>query len=155
MKFKGRYILYFKGQKPIILENSIVGLGQQRLLQAAIQGVTLPITAFQVGLMDETPAYGANLASITTEPTAAGGYARQTLNANTTDWTVNSSGDEYYAESALLTFTATGADFSRTFSRMFLMESAGELISYSSPLAAPLLLLDTQSFQARYQIYLR
>lgn len=153
--FKGEFVFInpISGDEGVLC-NTVLENGQQRFMEAIFQQATKSIVTFQLGLFDEIPAYTADVADITTEPTAAGGYARQNLVSDITDWPIvglqNGMG---YAESKTLTFTASGADYSRAFSRAFLMESGGEILAYSSPLQSPKLLLDTDSFQIKYRIF--
>lgn len=154
MQMRGEYVIQLPNcEKEIVLPNTLVQNGQNRLMQAALQSSA--ISGFAVGVMDEVPAYTALIANITTEPTSAGGYARQAIAASAAGWTISSVNGEARCESATVTFTASGADFSRAFSRFFLIDTSvgGDLISYSSPLNASILLLDGQSFSLRYRLY--
>lgn len=152
---RGEYVIYPGEAREIIVKNTVLEKGQQRLMRSAFRAATggEPIASFDLGLFEEVPAYDSAVADITTEPTATGGYARKTIAATTANWTITSVNNEAMVESATQTFTATGADFSRTFSRMFLMETSGEIISYSAALQVPRLLLDTESFPVKYRFF--
>lgn len=154
--FRGEYITYNKGGLiNSITPNTVVQSGQKRMLQAVFQNQTSgkPMGTLQIALIDEIPSYVGLIAAITTEPTSQGGYARQSLTPVDANWTVDSINGEGRVTSATVTFTASGADFSRTFSRYMLLESGSEIISYSSPISAPLLILNGQSTQIAYRLY--
>lgn len=154
--FRGEFLLYNKGNLVRdIIPNTVVEAGQKRMLEAVFQNATAgkPMGTLQISLIDEVPAYGALIAAITTEPTSQGGYARQSLTAVIANWTVDSINGEGRVTSSTVTFTASGADFSRTFSRFMLSETSAEIISYSSPISAPRLILNGQSQAVAYRMY--
>ena len=101
---------------------------------------------FFLGLCEETPGETDTLATITTEPTSAGGYARQSFARNSTGVpTVEKVNDAFRAVSLQVTFTASGADFSRSIQRAFLCNigsgTSGLLFTYSGLLPNPLTIL--------------
>ena len=152
MSFRGEFVCFdHQKNKELVVPNTVIQLGQTRLMQAAMQGNSIAI--FNLGVIDEVPSYTDNVADLTTEPTSAGGYARQAINGDAVDWTITSVNGEARVESKTVTFTASGADFSRAFSRFFLMENGGNLIACSSPLPNAVLLLDGQSYSIRYRLY--
>ena len=153
----GEFITFTKEGKEIITCNTVVEQGQKRIFEAVFQNLTVgkPMGTLEIGLIDEIPSYSGLIAALTTEPTSAGGYARQTLTPVVANWTVDSINGEGRVTSATVTFSAVGADFSRTFSRYFLAEQGGEIISYSSPISAAKLLLDGQSQNVAYRMYNR
>ena len=106
-----------------IIPNTVVEQGQIRLLESVFQNATAgkPMGTLEIALIDEVPAYGALIAAITTEPTVAGGYARQALTAVLANWTVDSVNGEGRVTSAVVSFAAVGANYSRTYSRYMLL----------------------------------
>ncbi len=154
--FRGEYFYLnpITGEEVIVC-NTIVEQGQQRILEAVFQNQTAakPMGTLEIGLIDEVPAYGGLIAALTTEPTAQGGYARQTLTPVVANWTVDSINGEGRVTSATVAFSAVGNDFSRTFSRFFLAENGGEIISYSSPISAAKLILNGQTQNIAYRMY--
>ena len=112
-----------------------------------------------IGLCNETPDESAGLADISTEPTSAGGYARQALVRNATDWpTVTTVNGHVVIRSATVTFSASGADFSGDITRAFLTSASsgtsGKLYSFSGALTTALTVVDGQSFAMQYEAYL-
>lgn len=161
---RGEYLL-FDLQKPhaspIVIPNLIPNDGETEFLKMIFQDVTAVAGGadFFVGLCDQTPTEALVLGGITTEPSSAGGYARLPLTRDATDWpTVAEVNGHMCITSVAVTFTATGADFSRTFSRFFLTSAAsggtGKLYSVSGPLVSPLLIVDGASYAAKYRLYL-
>lgn len=156
MGFRGEFVELNKGGLvKNIIPNTVVQQGQQRILEAAFQNLTTlkPLGTLEIALIDEVPAYGDLIAAITTEPTSAGGYARQTLTPVIANWVVDSVNGEARVTSAVVSFTATGADYSRTYSRYMLSEASAEIISYSSPISAPRLILDGETVNTQYRMY--
>jgi len=158
MSFRGEYLIFNKGGLVRdIIPNTVVEQGQIRLFEAVFQNITAakPMGTLEIALIDEVPTYNGLIAAITTEPTAAGGYARQTLTPTLANWPVDSINGEGRVTSALVTFGPATADFSRVYSRFMLSELAGEIISYSSPLSIPKLVLNTESVAVAYRMYNR
>lgn len=156
MSFKGEYLIFNKGGLlKYIIPNTVVQQGQIRLYEAIFQNQTAlkPMGSLEIALIDEVPSYVGLIAAITTEPTLTNGYARQVLAPTTANWTVDTINSEGRVTSATVTFTAAGGDFSRTYSRFMLSEVSGEIISYSSPISAPRLVLDTESVNVAYRMY--
>lgn len=154
--FHGEYLIYNKGGLiKYIIPNTVTEQGQIRMYEAVFQNATAgkPMGSLEISLIDEVPSYSGLIAAITTEPTSQGGYARQVLTATTANWSVDSINGEGRVTSATVTFTASGADFSRAFSRFMLSEQGKEIISYSSPIASPRLILDSQSQIVAYRMY--
>jgi len=162
---RGEYVIRFKNgddeDEEIIVPNTLIGEGQAALAHALFNGNDLSSFSFTIGLFSEVPAYAAVHADpYTTEP-VGNGYARQAHAA--TGWTITAVDESVYAESATVTFTATGADYDKTFNRFFLTAITEEpaatftskLISYSSALAAAVQLLDTQTYNVAYRVYMK
>jgi len=130
--------------------------------QILVQGDNVIVPAagnFYVGLCNQTPAFSDTLVSITTEPTSAGGYARQPLSRDATGWpntNINVNGENLW-RSAILTFAASGADFSDPFTRLFLCNvvsgTAGILFAYSGASPSEILILDGTSRDLIFEIF--
>lgn len=94
-----------------------------------------------------------------TEPTiGVNGYARQAINMDITDWpTTGETNGEPYIESKQFTFTASGGDFDKGITRMFVSPEStsvtGDVYILGSPLENELVVTD--SFSAKLRIYLR
>ena len=153
--FKGEFVIHPGTPQEIIVPNNVMENGQFRFMEALFHQATRALTSFDIGLFDEVPAHTADLADVSTEPSAAGGYARITRTSAVANWSLTTVNGETYSESTIMTWTATGAAFSRAFSRLFIMETGGEILAYSSPLPNPITLLDTQSFSAQYRLFNR
>lgn len=91
------------------------------------------------------------------------GYARQLIEKGEDDWlVVGNLGDEAYIESKMVTFEATGGDFSRGIQRMALVTTSAlsalsPVVSLSSPLTTELVITPTTDLvdrQFKYRIYL-
>jgi len=126
-----------------------------------VQGDNIIVPAagnFFVGVCDQVPAFSDTLASITTEPTSAGGYARLALTRDATGWpTIDLVNGEIRWLSKVLNFAASGADFSTAFTRLFLCNVAsgtsGKLFAYTGAYSSEILLLDGQDKDVRFEIY--
>lgn len=162
--FMGRFHVLLPGfAEPLVIPNLVTDQGEESFLKMIWRADVAEVASggnWYLGLCEEVPGEADTLVSITTEPTSAGGYARQPFTRDATGVpTIEQISDAYRALSAQVTFTATGADFSRTFQRLFvtnvLSGTAGRLFAYSGPLPDPVQILDGQSFVARYESYLR
>lgn len=139
----------------------ITTVGEQDILKILFQGDNIIVPAagnFYLGLCNQVPAKGDTLASITTEPSVANGYARIALSRDTTGFpTIEQVNGETRIVSKVVTFTAAGGAFDKSFTRAFLCNAAsgnvGELIAYSGAYASPILLADTQSQQMKFEFY--
>lgn len=155
---------FFPGTKrEIVVPNLITDEGEKSFLKMIMQADVIDVTAggnFFLGLSEETPGETDTLATITTEPTSAGGYARQSFARNLTGVpTVEIINDAHRAVSLLLTFAAVGADFSRSIQRAFLTNilsgTAGLLFSYSGLLPNPITILNGNDIQVKFELFLR
>ena len=155
---RGQFIITRPNGDEIILPNTIVEEGAEAYLARIFQGSA--ITGFFVGLCDQGPIHTDTLASITSEPTiGVNGYARQALAQNGTDWPVISTvNEESFIESKQVDFTAAGGDFDNAHSRLFLGSvltgTAGLLYAYSAALQVAVAVLDTETFSAKYRMFL-
>ena len=170
---RGNFIFKFPAQREaksgllqpayeIILPNTVVDEGEESYLKILFQGNNTDIPAgndFFIGLADQVPDELDTLVSITSEPGATGGYARQAVARSAVGWpTIDQVNGRKRITSTTETFTATGADFDAPFSRAFLCNvasgTAGILFSYSGPLTNAVSLLDGESFQMQYEVFL-
>ena len=160
-----RGCFYFKNRKTGVeykLPNFVTDEGAQQLLKMIAQGAAIGEDSnWYVGLMGLTATKALTLATIAGEPDSSGGYARQLLNQNSTDWpTANllQVNGIYRIRSATVTFSASGADFSTSIWRMFLCNDAagttGTLFAISSPLPAAKLIADSEDYDTAYELAL-
>ncbi len=154
---RGEFIILQPDGNEIILPNTIVAEGAEAYLARIFQNAS--ITGFFVGLCDQGPVHSDVLVDITTEPTiGVNGYARQALVQNSTDWPlIDTQNEESFIESKQVDFTASGGDFDNAHSRLFLcsvVSGAGILYAYSAALQVATLVLDTETFSAKYQMFL-
>jgi len=154
---RGQFIINPGTEKEIIVPNTIVAEGAEAYLATLFNSTAL--TGFYVGLCNQVPDNADVLADITTEPGATGGYARQALARNSTDWpTIATVDEETSVKSKVVSFAASGADFDTAITRMFLASvasGAGTLYSYSAALASAVTVLDGDSFDVQYEMFLR
>lgn len=159
----GQYRFFPGTPKEIVVPNLITDEGEESFLKQIMQADVIDVSAggnWFLGLCEETPGETDTLTTITTEPTSAGGYARQPFARNTTGVpTVEQVDAAYRAVSLTLTFTASGADFSRSIQRAFLCNivsgTAGILYSYSGLLPNALTILNGASLTVKYELFLR
>ncbi len=159
----GQYRFFPGTKKEFVVPNLVTDEGEQSFLKMIMQADVIDVPAgnnFFLGLCEETPGETDTLATITTEPTSAGGYARQSFARNTTGVpTIEQIADAFRAVSLQLTFAASGANFSRTIQRAFLTNvvsgTAGILFSYSGLLPNPLTVLDGTSLPVKFELFLR
>lgn len=148
-------------RRRIILPNNYTTLGAQSILREQYRGESVwGGTTLYVGFCDEAFDPDMTLADITTEPTAAGGYARAPLVCNTTDWPTSDLVNGIpRIKSKTLNYAASGADFSAAFSRLFLCTVAsgtsGLLLSLSAALNTPLLIEDGSDEDVQYELYMK
>jgi len=135
--------------------------GAQEFGKILVRGDNVIVPAagnFYVGLCDQVPAVTDTLASITTEPTSAGGYARLPISRDATGWpTIDVVNGEVRWVSLALVFAASGADFSTGFTRLFLTNvvsgTAGKLFGYSGAFSSEILILNGQSKTVKFEMY--
>jgi len=160
---RGNFIFYPGTKKEIILPNIITDEGELSFLKMIGRADVVDVAAsgdFFMGLCEEVPADADTLASITTEPTSAGGYAREPISRDGTGWPVlGAIGNAARIQSLQVDFIASGANFNRTFQRAFLCNvvsgTSGLLFAYSGLLPNPIQVDDGQTHSAKYELYLR
>lgn len=135
--------------------------GEDAFLKMLFQGDNTIVPAagnFYLGLCNQTPTKNDTLTSIVSEPSSAGGYARQPISRDTTGFpTISILSGESRIISLVINFAASGADFSSSFTRAFLTDaasgSAGTLFGYSGAYSSPVLLLDGQNRNVKFEFY--
>lgn len=160
MKICGRFRIIRQDGTEEVVQNAWVSEGVEALLKMFAQGNNVIVAAaanFYIGLCTGDTA--ANLAAIATEPSAAGGYARQGFARSVIGVpTIDTSGGTWRFVSTVETFAATGADYSVTFDRLFLCSvaagTAGILFAYTAALAAPIQISDGELIQVVYEGYM-
>jgi hypothetical protein len=143
----GRYRLFPGTPREIIVPNTVPTLGCIEFLKMVYQGedeAEVPTDgSFYVGLCSNNVTRADDLTDVT-EPTVTNGYARQALARNPTGWpTIDAVNEMGRAQSAVVTFLASGGAFSSAVSRMFLTTvgsgTSGILLSYSAAFPTSLL----------------
>lgn len=147
----------------LVLPNNVLDEGEESFLKMIVQASVADVAAggnFYVGMCGLTFAESTTLATLVGEPTVTNGYARKAVTRNATDWpTVDLVGGVRRAATGILTFTASGGNFSVGFSRLFLCNvasgSAGKLFSVSGALPSPIIVTPTTPLPVTYELYLR
>lgn len=160
---RGQFRFYPGTSKEIVVPNLITDEGEESFLKQIGRADVTDVSAggnWFLGLCQETPGETDTLSSITTEPTSAGGYARQAFERDATGVpTIEQVNDAFRMISKTLTFAASGADFSRSIQRAFLCNvasgTAGILYAYSGLLPNALTILDGESLPTQYELFLR
>lgn len=160
---RGQFRCNLPGIGEFIVPNIVTDQGEEDFLKMIWQADVAIVAAganFFIGLCSETPGETDTLADITTEPTSAGSYARLPFARNSTGVpTITQVNDAFRALTLEIIFTPSGADYSRTFQRIFITNvvsgTAGRLFAYSGLLPNPILLLDGVAFSIKYESYLR
>lgn len=140
----------------LLVRNLLHDEGERDILQAAFsEAYSVPVSYF-IGLDDRvTIAEGNALTNLAGEP-AVGGYARQGVTSDATDWTITQDGGDYQAKSKTVTFTPSGADYP-TVRNMFLCDivsgTAGDLFA-SVALSQSRIVLDGDSLDTDITIKL-
>lgn len=166
---EGEYLIWlprnkeeaFPVEPEIVLPNLIVDEGKDEFYKMIFQNVSAIAGAANwfIGLCDQVPAASTLLPAITTEPTVTFGYSRKAVVRSAVGWPTLSTINSRRAITSLsVTWTAAGGPFSRAFSRPFLTDqtagTVGKLYSLAGPRTVSLTLLDTQSMQIAYRVYL-
>jgi len=163
MSIRGEFLFHMPDGSIQVVPNLITKEGAAEYLKMIFQADTTLIAGggnFFMGLADQVPVKTDTLVAISTEPTSAGGYARQPLTRDTLGWpTVGEVNGVQTITSAVVNFTPSGVDYSRTISRAFLCSvvsgTAGKLFSMSGALNAPTLLtVAGGNFPVQYRAYL-
>ena len=161
----GQFTFYLKDQLfPVVIPNVVTDEGELEYLKMIVQADVALIAAagnFYVGLTSGVFDGSSILADIAAgEPTAAGGYARQPITRDSLGWpTIDTINGVGRAQSDLVQFAAAGANFDKAITKAFLTDQAagtvGVLLGVSAGLPDPVTVLDGQSFDMRYELFLR
>lgn len=135
--------------------------GEEAFLKMLFQGdgtIIAPAGNFYLGLCNQSPDKSDTMASLSTEPAVANGYAREAITRDVTGFPViEQVNNETRIVSLILNFAAVGGDFSASFTRAFLctdsVGSTGLLLAYSGAYSSPILLTDGQSQQIKFEFY--
>lgn len=165
MNLRGEFLIVDPSGKasPLIVPNLITRAGAIAILQSIFQNAadgsiwTDSSGDFWIGLCDEPADKEKTMASLTTEP-VGNGYARQAVPRTVVDWTPVTAINAEGMESAVVTFTAAGGDFT-TISRVFLsgentQDGSGVLFAFSGALPQPIIIADTESRDVSYRFFL-
>lgn len=173
MDYQGNYHFFFPESvakrhgvpQHLVIKNTVVNEGDENFLRAITRNEAMGLAGspalFYVGLCNAASVLDTDtLTSIVTEPTVTNGYSRKSIERNSTGWpTIDTVNGQRRALSKVLTFTASGGNFSAAFSRAFLCSVAsgtgGLLFSVSGALTIPVLLLNGESFQMQYELFSR
>jgi len=154
MNVHGQFKIYRPDGKIEVLPNLVTYNGGSRFLDIIFRGA---VPTFFLGLMDQTITKSNVLTDVTTEPTTAGGYARIPVARSSVGWpTLDFVNGIPRIVTALNTFTATGAPFSRAISRVFLattVDNTGYLLSVSAALSTPITLASGESLPFYYEVF--
>lgn len=133
-----------------VLPNLFTLVGWNQILAAAFQGAVLD---WDVGLCNTIPAVELTLLGIGEPTVGTGGYARQALAQNDTDWEeIGQVENESYVLSKEFTFPHAGPAYSGAVNRLFITDGV-DVISVSSAFPVPIT-YDVASTH-RYKLYFR
>jgi len=164
MNIHGAFTIYpGDPERELRVENSILDEGEIAFLKMIAQadGAVIANSSgnFYVGLCSETVSETLTLATMSTEPDSTGGYARQAVARSSTGWPNTSQVNGVWRiYTGTINFSASGADFSDTFTRLFLCNVAsgtsGKLLSISGALPTAQQIEAGQTFPCIYELYL-
>ena len=145
----------------IVITNRVTNEGETDFLKGIFRD-DLAIAGggnFYVGLCNQVPAETDTLSDISTEPTSAGGYARQAITRDGSGWpTITTINGHTVIRSDTMSFTASGADFDAAITRPFLTDassgSSGILYALGGAISAERTVLDTETLSVQYQFAL-
>lgn len=145
----------------LVLPNNITSYGAELLLAAALQGVA---TTLHMCLGKCNPKVDLDLNELNEPTIGTGGYARQSLSQDDTDWlTSGELNGERFLETRAVIFVPTGDGFDKEITRPVIVNHAtlteGQFVfSVGSSLPAAVTLLPTTPEEERtfkYRIYAR
>lgn len=129
------------------IHNLLHDQGEEDILKAFFSQAYTPTASFFIGLEDRITIAEADLLTTLTGEPIVGGYARQTVNTDATDWAVTQDAGDFQAKSIIVTFTPAGANYP-TVRNMFLCDvlsgTTGELFA-SVALSQSRIVLDGDS----------
>lgn len=149
-----------KVKGPHYVKNTLVANGANWFLRTMFRGEAVLPATYYLGLTNASYTFdGATLAGLAAGEPVANGYARQALNKNTTDWTVQEVNGIYQALSKMCSFTCTTAPWTVQWLRMFLCDASagtsGNVIAVSGPAPAPRNVIVGGGPEIQYAFYLR
>lgn len=156
----GYFVEHVEGKEPLHIKNTLVAQGAQWFLRTMFRGEAVLPATYYLGLTNSSYTFDtATLALMAAGEPVANGYARQALNKNTTDWTVQEVNGVYQALSKIVTFTCTTAPWTVNWLRMFLCDAAagtaGNVVAVSGPAPAARVVNVGAGPSIQYQFYLR
>lgn len=145
-----------------IVPNTVVDEGEEAFLKMMLQASNADVSAggnFYAGLCSGSAADTLTLATLSGEPTATNGYARQAIERNGTGWpTIGTVNGAFRGLSKQVTFAASGGDFSASYTRLFLCNvssgTSGLLFAISGALSVAELITDGNSRAVQYELFL-
>ena len=156
----GGYFIEHQGNARKFHKNTWVKDGATWLLRDVFRKeTTLFPDIFYLGLSNAAYTFDtATLVALNAGEPAGNGYARQAINRNTVDWTVQEVNGVMQILSKIVTFTAS-ADWDKTWLRAFLCNqaagTAGNVIAVSGPAPAARTVLSGNGPQLQYTFFLR
>lgn len=160
LKSGGYFVEYFEDGSELAIKNTLVEKGAEWFLRTMFRGESVLPSTYYMGLTNAAYTFDtATLASIAAGEPVGNGYARQALNKNTTDWTVQEVNGVLQALSKMVTFACTGSPWTVAWVSAFLCDAAsgtsGNVISVSGPAPAPRTVGVGFGPSLQYQYYLR
>lgn len=156
----GYFIEHRADDEPIYHKNTLVANGASWFLRTMFRGEAVLPATYYLGLTNASYTFdGATLAGLAAGEPVGNGYARQALNKNTTDWTVQEVNGIMQALSKIVAFTCTGAPWTVAWLRMFICDASagtvGNVVSVSGPAPGPRTVLVGGGPSVQYAYYLR
>lgn len=147
----------------LLIPNHVTDEGEAAFLKMIAQAAVADVAAggnWYFGLMEDAHSEVLTLSDIVGEPSGAGGYARQAIVRDGVGFpTIGSNNGIAFAETDTIAFTAAGADFDEAVWRLFMCNvasgTAGLLFAISSPFDVALTILDTETHNFNYRLWMR
>lgn len=150
-KTQGEFYILLDNGDTYVAQNQFTILGMQQILQAAFWDSPL---VWQVGLCAHNPADSIVLSAVNEPAIGTGGYARQDLPGNPTDWpSISQINGESYVESREFIIPGTAPGHTVATNRLFLTDGVN-VIAVSSPLIDGLVFRATP-LTAKYRLFFR
>lgn len=149
-------------ERKLFVPNILVEEGRTSFMKMIMQGNNIDLPAgnnFFVGLCGETGVDAqATLVSISDELSTINGYARQPFARSAAGVpTLDVVNGQAHTRSAIVTFTASGGDFSGPYSRFFVCNvvsgTSGILYSFSAQIVPAIIITNGNSEQIQYDLY--
>lgn len=158
-KKPGGYFIEHTPKGLLYHKNTLVATGASWFLRTMFRGEAVLPATYYVGLTNAAYTFdGATLATMAAGEPVGNGYARQALEKNTTDWTVQEVSGVMQALSKIVQFTAT-ALWTQNWQRAFLCDAAagtvGNVIAVSGPTPVARTVNTGQGPAVQYTYYLR